>query len=258
VPESANGAGNGRERLLNQLVERLRHAAGPNLRSVVLYGSGTTDEFQAKHSDLNVLAVMASLDAASLDRLAPVASWWQKKGHPGPMVFTEAELKRSADMFAIELLDIKTTGRLLWGEAILADLHVPMQLHRIQVEREIASALVRLRQHRLAAGRSERAVRRLMTASVTTFAALFRHALLALGEPPAGNRREAIDRLAALVGFNATPFHALLDLRAGEGSAGKIDWAATFAAYLAAIERVADEMDQRLAVEGAGAGEEKR
>jgi hypothetical protein len=235
------------EKLLNELVERLKQAAGTNLRSVVLYGSAATKEFHPRHSDLNVLAVMAILDAAALDRLAPVASWWQKKGHPGPMVFTAEELGRSSDMFAIELLDIKMTGRLLWGEEIFGSMQVPMQLHRIQVEREIGQALVKLRQHYLAAGGSQRAVRQLMLASVTTFAALFRHALLTLGEPLIQDRKQGIDRLATLTGFDPAPFHALLDLRAGKRQAGEIDWGATFAAYLAAIERVAEEIDRRLA-----------
>jgi predicted nucleotidyltransferase len=235
------------EELLNELVERLKRAAGQNLRSVVLYGSAAASEYHPKHSDVNVLAVLAELDAAALNRLAPVAGWWRKKGHPGPMVFTEEELVRCSDMFAIELLDIKMGGRLLWGEDIFAKLHVPMQFHRIQVERGVAEGLVKLRQHYLTAAGSRRAVRQLMIASVTTFAALFRHALLALGEPPTRERGQGIDRLAALIAFDATPFHTLLDLRAGKVRAGEIDWRATFAAYVAAIERVASELDRRLA-----------
>lgn len=242
------------EELLNELVERLKRTAGGNLRSVVLYGSAAAHDYHPKHSDLNVLAVLTSLDAAALDRLTSVASWWQKKGHPGPMLFTEAELLRSADMFAMELLDIKTSGRLLWGEEIFAELEVPLHLHRVQVERQLAEGLVKLRQHYLSAGGSGRAVHQLMIASVTTFAALFRHALLALGEPLPQDRGEGIDRLAMLTGFDAAPFHTLLDVRAGKTQAGSVDWAATFAAYLGAIEHVAQEIDRRFAVTAAAAG----
>lgn len=234
------------EKLLNELVGRLDRAAGKNLRSVVLYGSAASSEYQAKHSDLNVLAVLASLDAAALGALAPVSRWWQSRGQPGPMLFTEQELRRSADMFAIELLDIKTTGRVLWGEEVLGEINVPMQLHRIQVERELAQALVRLRQHYLAAGGSGRAERKLLLASVSTFAVLFRHTLLALGEPMSRDRRQAIDRVAALTGCDASAFHALLDVREGKRKAGELDWPGTFSRYLGAIERVAEEVDRRL------------
>jgi hypothetical protein len=235
------------EKLLNELVERLKAAAGSNLRSVVLYGSAMSSEYHPRHSDVNVLAVLANLDAAALDQLAPVAGWWQMKGHPGPVIFTEQELRQSADMFAIEMLDIKTTGRVLWGEEIPRTIDVPMHLHRIQVERELAQALVRLRQHYLVAGGSRRAIRQLLLSSVSTFAVLFRHALLALGEPMARDRRQVIDRLAALLAFDPAPLHALLDIRQERRKPGEIDWESTFAGYLAAVEHVVREVDRRLA-----------
>jgi hypothetical protein len=235
------------EKLLNELVQRLQQAAGTNLRSVVLYGSAASSDYHPKHSDLNVMAVLGTLDAGALGRLAPVASWWKMKGHPGPMMFTEQELRRSSDVFAIELLDMKTTGRVLWGEDILPSIDVPMNLHRLQVERELAQALIRLRQHYLAAGGSRRAVRQLLLTSVSTFGVLFRHALLALGEPMARDRRQVIDRLAAVVGFDRGPFHALLDIREERRKPGEIDWDATLKGYLAAIELVVQEVDRRLA-----------
>lgn len=235
------------EELLHRLVERLQEAAGTNLRCVLLYGSAAANLYQEKHSDLNVLCVVHRLGPEELDRLAPVVRWWQSKGHPGPMIFTEDELRRSADVFAIELLDIKTASRLLWGENVPARIEIPMQLHRVNVERELAHGLVRLRQHYLAARRSRRAVRQLLLASGSTFAVLFRHALLAIGEPLPRDRRQAIDRLAVLAGFDPSPVHALLDLREGRRGAGDIDWEATFAGYLAAIERAAEEVDRRVA-----------
>lgn len=235
------------EQLLNELVTRLRQAAESNLRSVVLYGSAATSQFHPKHSDLNVLAIFNRLDAEALNRLAPVSQWWQKRGNPGPMFFTEDELKRSSDIFAIELVDIKTGNRLLWGDEVIAGIDVPMQFHRVQVERELAQALIRLRQHYVATGRSLRAVRQLLLSSVSTFAALFRHVLLALGEPLARDKRQAIRRLAAHVGFDSKPLETLLDVREGKRDPGTIDWEANFAAYLSALERVVVEVDRRLA-----------
>ncbi|HEV2387684.1 MAG TPA: hypothetical protein VGS20_10565 [Candidatus Acidoferrales bacterium] len=235
------------EKLLHELVQRLRTAAEANLRSVVLYGSAAANLYQEKHSDLNVLCVVRRLGSAELDRLAPVVRWWQSKGHPGPMMFTEEELRRSADVFAIELLDIQAASRVLWGENIAARLEIPMQLHPINVERELVHCLVRLRQHYLAARRSPRAVRRLMLASASTAAVLFRHALLALGQPLPSDRRQAVAGLAALAGFDPKPIDGLLDLREGRRNERGFDWEAVFAAYLDAIERAAQAVDRRLA-----------
>jgi len=176
-----------------------------------------------------------------------VVAWWERKGYAGPLVFTLDELQRSADVFAIELLDIKASRRVLHGEDVFAALEVPMSLHRVHVEHELRTKLLRLRQGYLSASRDAKKLLGLMTASVSTFAALFRHALIALGEPSPQRKREAVDRLAALVGFDAAPFHAILDVREGKRKPGELDVVATFRAYLEGVARVADEVDRRLA-----------
>src|SRR5690242_14097474 len=170
--------GTAMEKNLNDLVAKLKAAAGENLKSVVLYGSAASGEFQPQHSDLNILCVVGRLNAPELAKLSPTAVWWARKGHPAPLVFTIETLLNSADVFAIELLDIKASRRVLFGEDLFDTLDVPMTLHRLQVERELRVNLIRLRQHYLTAQPHRKAVLRLMTESVSTFAALFRHALI--------------------------------------------------------------------------------
>ena len=253
---------------LAELVAKLGAAAGSNLKSVVLYGSAVTGEFHPKHSDLNVLCVLGKLGAHELAQLSATSRWWQGQGHPAPLAFTLEELQRAADVFAIELLDIKTSNRVLFGEDVFASMEVPMRLHHLQVERELRTSLVRLRQRYLAAPHDNKAVLRLMTDSVSSFGALFRHALIALGQPkpeprpepgseskPAAGdqkrdgperKREVVDRLAALLGFNAIGFHIVLDLRQGKRQERAVDVPSTFSTYLEAVTRVADEVDRRL------------
>ncbi len=238
------------EKELKELVEKLEAAAGANLKSVVLYGSAVSGEFHPKHSDLNVLCVLEDLDAPALARLNPAATWWARKGHPAPLMFSLDELRRASDVFAIELLDIKAHHRILWGQDVFASLEVPMSLHRVQVERELRTNLLKLRQHYLATPGDNKAVLRLMTESVSSFASLFRHALIALGEstPEQSSRRkrEIIDHVAKLLGFDASGFCTVLNIREGKLPAGQVDVPSTFRAYLQAVERVTNEVDERL------------
>jgi predicted nucleotidyltransferase len=236
------------ERDLNELTEKLKQAAGANLKSVVLYGSAASGEFQPKHSDLNVLCVLERLDATELEKLNPAAAWWARKGHPAPLMFTLEELRGSADIFAIELLDIQASRRVLFGEDVFAELDVPTSLHRQQLERELRTNLIRLRQSYLAAPRNVKTLERLMSASVSTFTTLFRHALAVLGEQPPQPKRAVVDRLAALLGFDASGFHTVLDLREGRRTQSQADLLRAFGSYLAAVTRVAEEVDRRLAV----------
>jgi predicted nucleotidyltransferase len=235
------------ERDLTDLVTKLKDAAGNNLLSVILYGSAATEEFHEGHSDLNVLCVMQSLSSGDLSKLHPATAWWAKKGHPAPLFFTLDELRHSADIFAIELLDIQAAHRVLHGEDVMASLHVPMDLHRLHVERELRNNTLRLRQHYLRYPADSRKTLALMTSSISTFAALFRHALIALGEDPPPTKRGAMDRLGSALGFDPSPFHTIFEIREGHKRGRDVDVQATFDAYLDRVSKVADEMDRRLA-----------
>jgi hypothetical protein len=235
------------ERDLTDLVTRLKNAAGGNLLSVILYGSAATEEFHAGHSDLNILCIMQRLGRDDLGKLHAGSAWWVNKGHPAPLFFTLNELQHSADVFAIELLDIKAARRVLHGEDAMASLHVPMDLHRLHVERELWNNTLRLRQHYVRYSADSRKTLELMTSSISTFAALFRHALIALGEDPPPTKRGTMDRLGSVLGFDTSPFQTIFEIREGHKREGDVDVQATFEAYLERVSKVAKEMDRRLA-----------
>ena len=235
------------EQNLTDLVTRLKNAAGSNLLSVILYGSAATEEFHPGHSDLNVLCIMLSLGRDDLSKLHPASAWWAKKGHPAPLFFTLNELHHSADIFAIELLDIKAAHRVLHGEDVIASLHVPMDLHRLHVERELRNNTLRLRQHYLMHPADSRKTLELMTSSISTFAALFRHALIALGEDPPPTKRSTMDRLGSVLGFDPSPFHTIFEIREGRKRERDVNVQATFDAYLDRVAKVTEEIDRRLA-----------
>ena len=235
------------EQGLTDLATRLKNAAGSNLLSVILYGSAATGEFHEGHSDLNVLCIMQSLGGEDLSKLRPASAWWAKKKHPAPLFFTHNEIQHSADIFAIELLDLKAARRILFGEDVIASLHIPMDLHRLHVERELRNNTLRLRQHYLMHPTDSRKTLELMISSISTFVALFRHALIALGEDPPPTKRGTIDRLGSMLGFDPSPFHAVFDIREGRKRERDVEVQATFDAYLDRVSEVAEEMDRRLA-----------
>jgi hypothetical protein len=231
---------------LNEFVERLKAAASGNLKTVILYGSAATDEFHVKHSDLNVLCVVDQADAAHLAALHGPVDWWIRRGQRAPLVFTREELQRSADIFTIELLDMKSRHRILFGENVLAELPVPLQHHALQVERELRTNWLRLREAVLASPKRPKVYLELMTASFSSFVALFRHALIALGQVPAESRRDAIDRIAQFAAADAAGFHTVLGVREGKLRGRDLDLEKTLNQYLALIEAVTETFDRRL------------
>ena len=231
---------------LDELVQKLKTAAAGNLKAVILYGSAATEEFHTKHSDLNILCLVDQADAAHLEALHGAVEWWIRRGQRPPLVFTLDELRRSADIFTIELLDMKSRHRILYGENVLAEISVPLHYHSIQVERELRTDWLRIRQAILAAPKKSKVYLELMISSFSAFAALFRHALIALGEAPAETKREAIGRIAQFAGADPAGFQTILSLREGKLSERGINVEKTLDQYFAFVEAVTENFDRRL------------
>ncbi|MGH9684750.1 MAG: nucleotidyltransferase domain-containing protein [Candidatus Acidiferrales bacterium] len=235
------------EAKLTEFVERLKAAARENLQAVVLYGSAVTGEFQSKYSDLNILCVLDRADSAELEKLHDAIKWWVKEGRSAPLVWTFAEIDCSADVFAIELLDMKLRHRMLFGRDFLEDLDLPLDHHRLLVKHELSVGRQHLRQSILSAPAKKKSRLDIMLGSVSSFCVLFRHALPAIGQPMPGTQREAVDAVAALTGADPSSFHAALNVREGKQKEGDIDVEVALHNYLILVDVFSSEFDRRLA-----------
>ena len=159
---------------------------------------------------------------------------------------TRDEIERSADVFTIELIDVKQHHRVLFGEDVFKDLSLPANLHRVQVEYELREKLVLLRQHLLLAAGNDSRMWELLTRSVSSFATLFRHALIVLGNNAPVGKREAVQALARQVGFDASGMLQVLDVREKKSGRKMFDVSDVFARYLAALEHVTAAVDRML------------
>ena len=180
------------EKQITDFVNNLKLAAGANLECVALFGSARIGEFHADYSDINILCVVRELSAPVLASLAPAITGWTKSKFPAPLIFSRSELEQATDVFAIEMLDIRQRHRILYGDEIFADLNVPMDRHRVQLEHELRTKLLRLRQSYVQVAGDDKRVRRLMLDSISAFSTLFRHTLIAMGEQPAPHKADNI------------------------------------------------------------------
>jgi predicted nucleotidyltransferase len=159
------------------LAEKLHSVLGDRLRSVVLYGSAAAGDYVGKESDYNVLVVTTRLGVDELTELSGVSTAWGREGNPPPLYFTLDRLQKSADVFPIELLDIRESHRILFGDDIVTEIDVHPDHLRLILERELESMLIQLREQFLLTGGKARPVRKLMVDSLSTVLVLFRAAL---------------------------------------------------------------------------------
>jgi hypothetical protein len=243
------------EKQIDEFVNRIKRAAGANLQSVILYGSAAAGEFHPEFSNLNLLCILRETSFSNLSAIAPAVEWWRRQKHPAPLVLTQKELERSADVFSIELLDMQQHHRVLFGDAnLLAGLRIPMHRHRAQVEYELRQKLILLRERLLEAAGNDRAHWELLLGSVSAFATLFRHALLAMGDTSPHSKREAIQILATRVPFEPSAFLQLLDIREHKADRKQFDVKDVFTRYLAAVQQVTATVDTMLDASGAVQG----
>jgi hypothetical protein len=228
---------------IKEFVEKMRAVAGANLESVILYGSSASGDYHPEFSNVNLFCLLRDGSYAKLRALAPVVKWWDRQKQPPPLFMTREELERSTDVFTIELIDMKQHHRVLWGDDVIQGLQIPMRLHRVQVEYELREKLILLRQHLLLAGDDKRRIRELLVRSVASFATLFRHALIALGETPPLSRRDAVVRLSSRLGFNPSAIEQILDVRERKGDGERLHAVEIVSGYLDAVEKVTAAVD---------------
>lgn len=239
------------EKLLSQLVARLESAFSRDLRSVVLYGSAVAGDFQERRSDLNVLCVLRELRVDHLEKFEQTGNWWRAQGNPAPLLMAEGELSRASDAFPMEFFDIREQHRVLHGEELVAAIGIDPVFHRVQVEHELRSKLLALRQRYAGIYRDHKAVVELLAEALPSVATVMRHALIISGEhfggpsgerPPA-QKRAIIEAAAAGFGIDPAPYLAVLEVREGKRKARDLDARSVFEGYYAGLIRVCDGVD---------------
>jgi hypothetical protein len=234
------------EKKINDFVSRLSAAAGPNLESVILFGSAVAGDFHPEFSNVNLFCVIRDSSFAALQSLAPAVKWWTAQKQPPPLFMTRDEIKHSTDVFTIELLDMQQHHRVLFGEDVIQSLSIPANLHRVQVEYELREKLALLRQHLLLASGNDSGMWGLLLRSVSSFATLFRHALIVLGHDAPVGKRDAVQALSKQAGFDASGILQVLDVRERKSDRKKFNVADVFSRYLAALEQVTAAVDRML------------
>lgn len=231
---------------VREFLAKIREAAQDNLVSVIIYGSTAGGDFHPEYSDVNLFCVVGDSSFAALKAVAPVVKWWNREKQPPPLFMTRDEIERSADVFSIELLDMQQRHKVVFGEDVLQGLNIPLSLHRVQVEYELREKLMLLRRHLLLATGKDSRLWDLLTQSVSSFVTLFRHALMVMGEEAPTGKRDAVQTLANKVGFDASGFLQVLNVRENKIKPGTLDAEDVFSRYLAAVEKVTDAVDRML------------
>jgi hypothetical protein len=125
--------------------------------------------------------------------------------------------------------------------------------YRVQVEYELRTKLLRLRQKAAGVLSDQTLLRRLLLDSVSTFSVLTRHALMLHGTDAPPARRIIWELAGGHLGIDPAPFLALIDVREKKLKPGQIRPDAMLGQVLEQIGKIIDAVDRLAKPIAAGA-----
>ena len=230
---------------LDHLVDELRAAHGENLASIMLYGSVAAGDHVELRSDYNLLIALHRIALADLRASETAIRDWHNLGQPMPVYFTVEELKRAADVFPIEFLQMEKARKVLYGPDPFEFVLISAANLRTQTEYELRTKLIQLRRLYIPASSSVEKLSALMSDSLASFAALFRAVLILHGQEPPTSKAECVRATTRLLGLEGAPFEKIFELRAkAKSQLTEAEADSVFSAYMAQIERIIEVVDR--------------
>ncbi len=192
---------------VDEFATELETALGDNMVSYMLFGS------LVRGGGRNVprtLLVVRDAKPAALRKIEEHISKWAKKGFPPPLIFSERGWYDSADVFPIEIEDMREAHRVLRGTDPLDGVVTTQEDLRAELEREVRGKLLQLRTEFAATASDGKALGSLLTESASTFFILFRATLRLAGRVPPTDAAELVMETANLADLDGTAFDWIL------------------------------------------------
>jgi len=186
-PEVAQG--------LEAFVAAAKEALGPDLASVVLFGSAAEGRMRAT-SDVNVILVLARFDPARVDALREPMRLAHASIQLSAMLILASEVAAAAEAFAVKFADIRERHKVLAGDDPFATLVPSRGAMLVRLRQILLNFILRTRERYLLTSLREEQLAPLTADAagpLRSAAAL----MLTLEGRPAASPKEALEQLAA-------------------------------------------------------------
>jgi hypothetical protein len=207
---------------LEDLAADLQRVFAGRLQSLVAYRDPGGEA-----GAVNTLALVDRVGFADLAACAPLAIQWRRRGLAIPLILGAQEFQRTLDVFPLEYGGIIAEHVVVAGRNPFAGVQVATADLRRACELQAKSHLIHLREGFLEAGGQASDVARLIAASAAAFRTLLAH----------------IDRLDEGAAARAGASDALVAEVSAAGGSTIADPAALMARYIAAVERLWQQVD---------------
>ena len=165
-----------------QWAKELKQELGANLASVILYGSTVRGEYVRARSDLNLMLVFKKIDWEHITAVGKMMPRKVRKQAPQLVFWTAEELANAWDVFPLEFEDIMEHHRCILGNDPFSKREVDTKRMRDQLEFELRSKLLNVRNTWLSLRRDKYALEMFLVKAGNSFDYLIRKAEAAFGK----------------------------------------------------------------------------
>lgn len=197
------------------LMEKLGEDLVDQLVSLSVVGSALTSDFHPTRSDINTVLVVSRRSHHLLQLLGGYGKSMGKRKLRAPLLMTSEYICQSLDVFGVELLEFQHNHQTVLGPDAFNGLSFRKEDVRLQCERQLKAALIKLRQGYIRVMGKYKYVASLLIECISELAVLLR-AMLWLG----GNDRPAeavatIELAAKVFEFDDSKLLPLMKMRLG-------------------------------------------
>ncbi len=228
------------EPFLKEILESYRE----EIHSVHIVGSCLTPDYDEKTSDINSIVVLREMNLGFVEFLAPLGRKYKKRGVAAPLIMTPEYIQNSLDVFPIEFFNFKLIHETVYGEDLLKDLSIENRHMRLQVERELKTKLIWLRQGYISTMGDRRLLVENLKNSIKGYIPLFRAIISLFGEDVPVASLEVIKKLEEITKVNCLIFEKIFMLKKGRISPGKDELDRYFEEYYISTERLGRIVDE--------------
>ncbi len=225
------------------LKERFETVFGSHLSSVLLYGSACGSHWHQDYSDINLAIEFRGEDIDVLDWATGLKKDFERFRIEA-LWFEEGGISRAADVFPIELLDMKTRSRVLLGHNPVENVIVYKPDLRLACERFGREKLLTLRSHYQRNVGNEAALRTILLRSTPGWSAVFQAVLYICDLPISEHAKERAEAVGERLQFDSSPFQALFEWRSLPKSGDLVFLMQLYRSYLRAIKGFTVAIDQ--------------
>ena len=180
---------------------------GDNLRSIIMYGSILTENYNPLSSDINLLIILNQADPERIVVLGKYAAKTLQNNNITPTILSYNEFISSSDIFPMEYFDIKELHKILYGDDVFTGLEISRANLRLQTEDRLRGCINSLRQVLLLSESNPKYIANGVRHTHGLYNAIFRSILRLVGEEKiAYTYRENLKAVSEYINFNPQPF----------------------------------------------------